>query len=526
MGTGMTRRDFVKGCAAGVAVAMLPGGAHGTPGAAPGEAAPAGPPAVPPGSGRTAEALALFGGLGVDLPLMERVLAAGLTGGGESSELFFEHAVVRQVMLEDGVVNRASSLVTLGVGVRVLAGEQTGYAFTEELTPESMLAAAELAAAIARAPAGARRVGLAPRETTDLYPVQRAWPEVGVEDKIPLLLQMQERAASFDPRIRKVSLSFVDEERRILVATSDGVLRGDRRPLTRCIVSCSAQQGSRREENSFNLSARAGFEYYTPERVAHLGTEAARRTVALFEAIVPPAGELPLVLAAGSSGILLHEAIGHGMEADFNRKGISIYADRIGKPIARPLVTIVDDGTLPGMRGAINFDDEGNDTQRTVLVADGVLRTFLHDRISAAAYQVSPTGNGRRESFRHPPFPRMRCTYMQPGPHAREEIIRSVKRGIYAQTFTNGQVQIGAGDFTFFIKQGFLIEDGKLTRPIKDVNLIGNGPRVLEEVSMVGDDLLHDEGGWTCGKEGQGVPVSLGMPTVRVDRITVGGVNA
>jgi TldD protein len=221
---------------------------------------------------------------------------------------------------------------------------------------------------------------------------------------------------------------------------------------------------------------------------------------------------------------LLHEAIGHGMEADFNRKGTSIYSDRLGKPIAEPVVSIVDDGTLPSTRGAINVDDEGNPTQRTVLVDNGVLRTYLHDRISARHYGVAPTGNGRRQSFRHVPLPRMRATYMLPGPHRREEIIRSVKHGILAETFTNGQVQIGAGDFTFYIKCGYLIEDGQVTAPIKDVNIIGNGPKVLADITMVADDMVIDEGGWTCGKDGQSVPVSLGMPTVKVGSVTVGGV--
>jgi TldD protein len=245
--------------------------------------------------------------------------------------------------------------------------------------------------------------------------------------------------------------------------------------------------------------------------------------VILFEAVPAPAGEMPVVLAAGSSGILLHEAIGHGMEADFNRKGVSIYADKIGKPIAKSFVNIVDEGTQEGARGAINVDDEGNAAGRTSLVQDGILTTYLHDTISAKHYKVAPTGNGRRESYQYAPMPRMRSTYMLPGPHRRDEIIASVKKGIYCSNFTNGQVQIGAGDFTFYVKNGYMIEDGKLTRPIKDVNIIGNGPKVLEKVDMVSDDLSIDEGGWTCGKDGQSVPVSQGMPTVRVASITVGG---
>jgi len=245
----------------------------------------------------------------------------------------------------------------------------------------------------------------------------------------------------------------------------------------------------------------------------------------LFEAGKPPAGEMTVVLGAGSAGILLHEAIGHGLEADFNRKGVSIYAGRVGERIAPKGVTVVDDGTLQHARGSINVDDEGNPAERTVLIEDGVLRGYMHDTISAKHYGVKPTGSGRRESFRHPVLPRMRATYMDPGPYAPEEIIASVERGIYCSSFANGQVQIGAGDFAFYVRHGYLIEGGKLTKPIKDVNLVGNGPKVLETVEMVGNDLVIDEGGWTCGKDGQSMPVSQGMPTVKVSRLSVGGAS-
>ena len=288
-----------------------------------------------------------------------------------------------------------------------------------------------------------------------------------------------------------------------------------------------AEQDGRREQNGYNVAGRAGVDFYTPERLDRLVREAVARTTILFEAGQPPAGEMPVVLAAGSSGILLHEAIGHGMEADFNRKGISIYADKIGKPVAR---AVRHHRRRRHQRRRARRHQRGRRGQRrparTVLVENGVLATYLHDAISARHYGVAPTGNGRRESYRHPPLPRMRSTYMLPGPHRKEEIIRSVKQGIYCQTFSNGQVQIGAGDFTFYVKNGWLIEDGKLTRPVKDVNLIGNGPKALEQVDMVADDLAIDEGGWTCGKDGQSVPVSQGLPTVRVSSMTVGGRGA
>jgi TldD protein len=293
--------------------------------------------------------------------------------------------------------------------------------------------------------------------------------------------------------------------------------------MTTLGLSCVAEQGDRRESGSYNVAGRAGFEVDSPERLGRVVERAVARTALLFEAVPAPSGEMPVVLAAGSSGILLHEAIGHGMEADFARKNTTIYADRIGKPVARPFVSIVDDATVPASRGAINVDDEGSPAGRTLLVENGVLATYLHDRISARHYGVAPTGNGRRESYQCAPLPRMRATYMLPGPHHHDEIVASVKRGIYCDWFNNGEVNIGAGDFTFYVKSGWLIEDGKRTRPVKDVNIIGNGPRVLTEVDMVGDDLVIDEGGWTCGKDGQSVPVSQGMPTVRVASLTVGG---
>ena len=293
--------------------------------------------------------------------------------------------------------------------------------------------------------------------------------------------------------------------------------------MTLLFLSVLAEQGGRREQNGYNVAGRAGFEFYSPERLDRVVREAVARTTILFEAGPPPAGEMPVVLAAGSSGILLHEAIGHGMEADFNRKGVSIYADKIGKPVAQ---AVREHRRRRAPTGRARRDQRGRRGERRRhdrLVENGVLATYLHDAISARHYGVAPTGNGRRESYRHAPLPRMRSTYMLPGPHETEEIIRSVKRGIYCENFSNGQVNIGAGDFTFYVKNGWLIEDGKLTRPVKDVNIIGNGPKALERVDMVSDDLAIDEGGWTCGKDGQSVPVSQGLPTVRVSSMTVGG---
>jgi TldD protein len=348
---------------------------------------------------------------------------------------------------------------------------------------------------------------------------------VGVAEKMPILSRIDALAGAADGRVTKVRVGYADSYGAILVVDSDGHLSFDRQPMARLTVNCTAEQNGQRESNGCNLAGREGFEFFTDARVERIAKEAVERTLFLFDAETAPAGEMPVVLAAGSAGILLHEAIGHGMEADFNRKGVSVYSDKLNQVIAPKDVTIIDDGTQPSDRGAVNVDDEGNVGQRTTLVENGVLRTYMHDRISAMHYGVTPTGNGRRESFRHPPTPRMRNTYMLPGPRDPQEIIASVKRGVYAETFTNGQVMIGAGDFTFYIKTGRLIEDGKLTRPIKDTNIIGNGPQCLERTDMVGNDFAFDDGGWTCGKDGQSVPVSLGMPTVRVSAITVGGVN-
>jgi TldD protein len=410
-------------------------------------------------------------------------------------------------------VNRAYANVELGVGVRVVKGDQTGYGFTEDLSLSAIRACAQTAAAIADGPSRAspQRFHVAVKRA-QRYPIGTPWDEIRPEQKLPVLDGVNARVFAADPRVKKVNVHFRDEAGAVLLADSEGRIVEDLQPMTLLYVSCLAEQGGRREQGGYNVAGRSGFEFYSPDRLERVIREAVARTTILFEASAPPAGEMPVVLAAGSSGILLHEAIGHGMEADFNRKNVSIYADKIGKPIAKPFVNIVDDATQENARGAINVDDEGNEAGRTHLVEDGVLATYLHDSISAKHYGVKPTGNGRRQGYQFAPMPRMRATYMLPGPHQKGEIIASVKRGIYCQNFTNGQVNIGAGDFTFYVKNGWMIEDGKLTRPIKDVNIIGNGPKVLELVDMVSDDLEIDEGGWTCGRTARASPSRRGSP--------------
>jgi len=464
-----------------------------------------------------------FQRFGVDETLIRNTLSHALQHGGDHADLFVQHRVSNSLVLEDGEVNRAYTSASIGAGVRVIKGDQQGYAFTEDLSPLSLKRAAETAAAIADGPARAVPQTFHVQQTPSRYPLKMRWEDVRAEQKLPILRNVNAQTLGMDPRIKKVSVSFADETGAVLIADSTGRISEDVQPMTRVFLSCVAEQDGKRETNGWNVAGRTGFDWYTTERLDKLVKRAVDKTLILFDAVPPPVGEMPVVLGAGSSGILLHEAIGHGMEADFNRKGTSIFSDKLGKKVAQPFVSIVDDGTQEHARGAINVDDEGNAVGSTTLVQNGIMNSYLHDAISAKHYGVKPTGSGRRESYQHVPQPRMRSTYMLPGPHKKDEIISSVKEGIYCDSFSNGQVNIGPGDFTFYVTNGWLIEDGKLTKPIKDVNIIGNGPKVLELIDMVADDLEIDEGGWTCGKNGQSVPVSQGMPTVRVSSMTVGG---
>ncbi|MHC4754499.1 MAG: TldD/PmbA family protein [Planctomycetota bacterium] len=460
----------------------------------------------------------------VDQQIINRVMSEALSRGGHYCDIFFQHRIENSLGLEDNAVNRAYSNVDYGVGIRVLKDDQTGYCFTEEITPEAMKQAAKTAANIADSNTKVKPAELKLHDIADHYPIETRWDKVPIDKKIPYLQKMNEKVFATDNRIIKVKVFFADQTSSILIATSDGRIACDNQPMATIFVNCTAEHQGRREQNYSYISGRHGIEYFNKERIDFMVNQAVKRTVDLFEAVKIEGGEMPVVLAPGSSGILLHEAIGHGMEADFNRKNISIYSDMVGRPVAEKFVSIVDDGTLKGYRGSINIDDEANDTEKTYLVKDGILETYLHDRISAKHYNVTPTGNGRRESFRFVPMPRMRNTYMLPGPHKNEEIIKSIKKGLYAEQFTNGEVYIGGGDFTFYLKSGRLIENGKITSPVKDVNIIGDGPDVLKNIVMVADDLKIEQGGGTCGKDGQRAPVSFGLPTVKVSKITVGGV--
>ncbi|MBT3223149.1 MAG: TldD/PmbA family protein [Proteobacteria bacterium] len=468
-----------------------------------------------------------FSWFGIDEAMIAQVMAELTSRGADDADIYFQHRRSNSINMEDGLISSAQSSIDQGVGLRVVIGDQTGFAFTEDLSLEAMLAAAGTAATIAQGTEATSPEKFIHRpQTSGFYSVEVPWGQVGVDEKLPLIERLEGMARGGDPAVEKVTISWSDQEDRVLVADLGGRIQTDIRPMARIFCNITAKKDGVTQSNGANIAGRQGIKWYTDDQLKLVATQAIDRTMVLFDAKRPPAGELPVVLAAGASGILLHEAIGHGMEADFNRKGISIFSDMIGKKVAPEFVTIVDSGVVDNERGALNFDDEGNECERTVLVENGVLKSFLHDNISARHYNVPTTGSGRRQSFRHAPMPRMRCTYMEDGPASREDIIASVKKGIIAETFTNGQVQIGAGDYTFYIKNGWMIEDGKTTFPIKDCNIIGNGPESLERVTMVANDSKLDTGGWTCGKNGQRVPVSQGLPTVLVSAMTVGGVDA
>lgn len=502
----MSRREFVKISGSGLALASIPGLLPGLIGC--GEAAAPG---------------AYFKRFGIDQETIHKVLAEALRYGGDYADIYFQNSLSNSIRLEDNIVHSASTGVQLGVGIRVLNGDQTGYSFTEELSLPSMQAAARTAANIAAGTKKLPPLEYQPLILPDYYPVDLSWEEVGIDKRVAIVKDLDRAVFEQDQRIIKNYVGFYDTGNYILMANSEGILATDYQPMLRVIVNCTAEQDGKRESNYFDYSVRDDLGFLTPERLQRMPREVVARTLRMFEARPAPAGEFPIIMTPGSSGILLHEAVGHGMEADFNRIGTSIYSERLNKPIAADFVNIVDSGTNPHIRGSINVDDECCPAGETVLVEKGILRTYLHDRISARHYGVELTGNGRRESFKHYPMPRMRNTYMLNGPHTFEEMVAGLKYGIITDQFTNGQVNIGPGDFTFYVKSGSLVENGRITAPIKDVNIIGNGPEVLEKVTMVGNDLAMTEGGWTCGKNGQSVPVSHGLPSVLVSSITVGG---
>jgi TldD protein len=426
--------------------------------------------------------------------------------------------------MTDGVTEVANTEIVQGVGLRVVIDGQIGYAFTEELSLPAMLAAARMAASIATVPNAELIVPsiYAIQETGNLYVTSIPWDEVGNDKKQTTLERINHRARAVDLTVSSVSATWFDVDERIMIATLDGRIITDHRPMIRVSTQVSATRFDEIQSGYASIGGRQDIASITDVRIDQLVADAVDRTLILFDAHQPEPAELPVILAAGRGGILLHEAIGHSLEADFNLKGTSIYSDMLGMPIAEPVVTIVDEGTVRNERGALNYDDEGNACGRNTLVENGVLRSYLHDSVTAESYDVDVTGSGRRESFMHAPMPRMTCTSIENGPHRKDEIIAAVDYGIIAETITNGSVAIGAGDFSFYVKNGWLVEGGKITAPLRDMTLTGNGPKMLQRISMVANDKAFDPGGWTCGKNGQQVPVSQGIPTTMVSRMSVG----
>jgi TldD protein len=461
---------------------------------------------------------------------LESYLSEALSAGGDYADLYFEYLATCQLSIDESIVKHAVQGVSLGVGVRVISGERTGYAYSDDLSPEKIRKAARVAACIANGPSKVEKTGFAKMGTNDarrrdLYPVVTAPNETALAERVELVKRADLAARSADRRVFQVQASYVDSLRQVLVATSDGVLSTDRQPLARLGVSVLAREGNGAPQRGYSGGGgRVGLEFFETEKTPeHFAREAVRQAIVQLDAAPAPAGEMTVVLGPGWPGVLLHEAVGHGLEADFNRKKVSAFSDRIGQQVASPLCTVIDDGTIRHRRGSLNVDDEGATTQENVLIEKGVLRGYLCDKLSSRLLRSRSTGSGRRESYQHIPMPRMTNTFMLAGDSAPEDIIRSTSRGLYCANFGGGQVDITSGNFVFSASESYLIEDGRITRPVRGAMLTGNGPEALKHVSMVGHDLKLDEGMGVCGKEGQSVPVGVGIPTIKIDRMTVGG---
>jgi TldD protein len=458
---------------------------------------------------------------------LERYLAAALSAGGDYADLYFEYLTTTSISVDESLVKSATQGISAGCGLRVVSGERTGYAYTDDLAPEKIVHAARTAALIASGPAKTPGVNVGRDLERNLYPVPLPSVEAEVTAKLELVMRADAAARGYDPRIKEVRVGYADELKQVLVVGSDGSFAEDSQPLARLSVFVIARAEQNSTRGTAGGGGRVGLEHFSgeksPERFAE---QAARQAIIQLDAREAPAGEMEVVLGPGWPGILLHEAIGHGLEADFNRKGTSAFTGLLGKRVASEKCTVVDNGTMPSRRGSINVSDEGSPTQNTVLIEKGILKGYLSDKLSARLMGLPDTGNGRRESYEHIPMPRMTNTYMLSGEDSPEDIIRSVKYGVYAVNFGGGQVDITNGKFVFSASEAYLIENGQVTAPLKNATLIGNGPDVLTRVSMVGNDLRLDEGVGTCGKEGQSVPVGVGIPTIKVDRITVGGTGS
>ena len=463
---------------------------------------------------------------GVSTAQLRALVAEGMKGGGQWCDLFFEDTSYGELVLRDGVVSSGGSHIDYGCGVRVLKGEKTGYAYAESTDQASLMAAARKASVIAAASSSdTKAAGAATRALSpgSFYDMDDDWRRAEAARFVPVLMKLESAIRAKDSSVHKVIAALSWQVSDILMYNSLDETTTDTRPVGSITATVIFVRGGRTEMNNASRSFRSGVEMIGDSLIEELAEAVTCGMDERFEARRPKGGKMPVVMAAGASGILLHEAMGHAFEADFNRKGQSIFSDKMGCRVAAPGINIIDDATIPGNRGSVNVDDEGVAGQKTYMVEDGILRSYLHDRISAAYYGVSPTGNGRRESFRYNPIPRMRCTYMESGHDGScADLIAGVRKGIFVDQFSNGEVKIGEGDFTFYVKSGRLIENGRLTMPVKDINIVGNGPKALADIVAVASDLKIDNSTWTCGKE-QSALVSCGIPSVLVKSLTVGG---
>ena len=463
---------------------------------------------------------------GLDEGDLDKVFGQLLGHAVDSGDLYFQSTRFESWLLEDGIVKEGTHSIEQGAGVRAISGDKTGFAYSDEIVMPALLQASSAARAIAKHGKEGKLQAWHSGKENLLYPSLDPLDSMTADDKVALLKQLDAEARQQDPRVREVIVSLAGVHEVMMVAVSDGTLAADVRPLVRCNVTVTVEQDGRREQASSGGGGRSDYGFFfEEERAKGYAREAVRQALVNLDAVAAPAGTLPVVLGPGWPGILLHEAIGHGLEGDFNRKGTSAFSGMIGQQVASPLCTVVDDGTMSGRRGSLNVDDEGIPAQNTVLIENGILKGYMQDRMNAGLMGVSSTGNGRRESYAHLPMPRMTNTYMLAGEHDPQEIIASVDKGLYAVNFGGGQVDITSGKFVFSASEAYLIENGKVTRPVKGATLIGNGPDVLKHVSMLGNDLQLDPGVGTCGKEGQSVPVGVGQPTMLIDELTVGGTN-
>ena len=458
---------------------------------------------------------------------LEQVMDHLLSRQVDAADIYFQYGRLESWVLEDGIIKEGSHSIEQGAGLRAISGEKTGFAYTDSLDISRLLEAAGAARAIARAGTHGAQGFANAAVPTPLYQPLNPLDTLTENEKLDLMRRADAAARSADPRVQQVIVSLVAAHDTVLVMDNTGHISGDVRPLVRMNVQVIVEQDGRREQGSSGGGAREGLGYFLhADRGLGFAHEAVRQALVNLDAIDAPAGLLPVVLGPGWPGVLLHEAVGHGLEGDFNRKGTSAFSGRIGEQVASPLCTVVDDGTLPGRRGSLTIDDEGTPSGNNVLIENGVLKGYIQDKMNARLMGVEPTGNGRRESYAHLPMPRMTNTYMLPGAHNPEEIIASVDRGLYAVNFGGGQVDITSGKFVFSANEAYLIEKGRVTQPVRGATLIGNGPEVMTRISMVGDDLALDTGVGTCGKEGQSVPVGVGQPTLKIDELTVGGTAA